>query len=185
MRIFIAVPFSEENKKDLKKIQEKIKKKSKGGRFSDPKNFHLTLKFIGEVPEEKLEEVKGALGSLTQKATSFSLALEGFGTFEKGRTHIPWLGVTKGYEALKDLQEEVEQVLYDLGYKKESRPFQPHMTFGRKVQLSPSDIGYLQEILKTEKIPVEVQSLALMESTRIDGRLAYPILEEFPLLHKR
>lgn len=181
MRVFISVPFSEKNKKELREIQKIVKKKSKGGRFSDPENFHLTLKFIGEMDEENLEDVKRELRSLTWKIPSFRLTLEGFGTFQKGRNHIPWLGVTMGYEVLKAVQEQVEQALYDLGYNKESRPFQAHMTFGRKVELSPSDIGYLQEILKNERISVKVQSLALMESTRIDGKLVYPIIEEFPL----
>lgn len=181
MRIFIGIPFSEENKKELKKVQSRVMEKSRGGRFADPQNFHLTLKFIGEIPKEKLQEIKGVLRRLAKEETPFDMELQGFGTFQKGKTYIPWLGVEKGLGVLEGMQERIETALEDIGYQKENRPFRPHMTFGRKVQLSFSDETYLREILKQERITIEVSSIAIMESTRINGDLVYPILEEFPL----
>lgn len=181
MRVFIGIPFSGENKKDLEKIQKTIMEKSKGGRFSDPKNFHLTLKFIGEVEDEKLQEIIEVLKKTAKEESAFTLTLQGFGAFPKGKTCIPWVGVQEGQEDLEALQEKIETALEELGYEKESRPFQPHMTFGRKVQLSSLDEAYLTERLKQERIIVEVSSIAVMESTRINGELVYPIVKEFPL----
>ena len=185
MRIFIGIPFSGENKKDLGKIQKTIIEKSRGGRFSDPKNFHLTVKFIGEVEDEKLPEIIEVLKKTAKEESAFRLTLQGFGTFPKGKTCIPWLGVDKGLEDLVQLQEKIETALEEVGYKKESRPFHPHMTFGRKVQLSSLDEAYLTEGLKQERIIVEVSSIAVMESTRIHGELVYPIVKEFPLKKAR
>lgn len=181
MRLFIAIPFSEENKEELKKVQRSVIEKSAGGRFADPQNFHLTIKFIGETDEGKLQEIKEVLRKVAKEETPFNLVLQGFGTFQKGKTYIPWLGVEKGQETLGVLQERIESALEEIGYQKENRPFRPHMTFGRKVQLSFSDESYLVESLKDERISIEVSSIAIMESTRINGELVYPILEEFPL----
>ncbi len=181
MRIFVGIPFKEKDKKRLGKIQKSVKEKSEGGRFADPENFHLTLKYIGEIEEEKLKEIIEVLKKETQGVPSFKLELQGFGTFPKGKTCIPWLGVQQGEVSVKDLQGKIEGALEEIGYKKENRPFRPHMTFGRKVQLSSSDEAYLQDALKGEKVSMEVSSIALMESTRISGKLVYPIIHEFPL----
>jgi len=107
--------------------------------------------------------------------------LQGLNTFQKGKTCIPWLGVKEGEKDLGALRESAETALEKIGYQKESRPFRPHMTFGRKVQLSFSDEETLQEMLKNEKVRIEVSTIAIMESTRINGELVYPVLEEIPL----
>ncbi|NBG88567.1 RNA 2',3'-cyclic phosphodiesterase [Isachenkonia alkalipeptolytica] len=181
MRIFIGIPFQEREKKSLENLQKIVMEKSEGGRFADPKNFHLTLKFIGEIPEEKLQPVRAVVKKETQGVPPFKLVLQGFGTFFKGKTCIPWLGVTKGMDRLQELQEKIEQGLEEIGYEKESRPFRPHMTFGRKVRLSPLAKADLEEKLTEEKVALEVSSIAIMESTRKDGKLVYPVIEEFPL----
>lgn len=181
MRIFIGIPFSEETKKELKKVQKKVTEKSATGRFADWDNFHLTIKFIGEIDEGKLPEIKEVVERVTREERPFTLVLQGFDAFRKGSTCIPWLGVGEGKETLEKLQENMETALEEIGYPKESRPFRPHMTFGRKVQLSLSDQSALQEALSRVKIRIEVTSVAIMESTRKNGKLVYPIVKEFPL----
>ncbi len=179
MRIFIGIPFSEENKRNLQRIQNKVVEKSEGGRFSNPKNFHMTLKFIGEIDAEKLPEIKEALEKIADKNPSFDLRLQGFDTFRKGKTCIPWMGIKEGQEYLAELQEQVETAFEKIGYKKESRPFLPHMTFGRKVQLSFSNESFLRETLKHESVRIKVASIAILESTRISGELVYPVIKRF------
>ncbi len=181
MRIFIGIPLGVKEKKQLQNIQKTVMEKSRGGRFTDVENFHLTLKFIGEIPEEYLREVKDGVQKGVEGIAPFTLVLQGFGTFSKGKTRIPWLGVREGREGLRRLQENIEGALAEIGYEKESRPFQPHMTFGRKVSLSSSEEAYLQEILQETKVPVEVTSVAVMESTRKNGKLVYPVIEGFSL----
>lgn len=181
MRIFIGISFNEETKKELEKMQKKVMEKSPGGRFAPWENFHLTLKFIGETKEEKLPEIRGVLEEVTAKAVPFTLVLQGFGTFRTGSTCIPWLGIGEEKEGLIKLQEKLEEALEEIGLQKESRPFRPHMTFGRKVQLSLSDEKALRETLSRESVRINISSLAIMESTRKNGKLVYPILNEIPL----
>ncbi len=181
MRIFIGIPFKDKDKERLQKIQKTVKEKSEGGRFAEPENFHLTLKFIGEIQEEKIQAISEVIKKAAGEVPPFKMVLQGFGVFRKGKTCIPWLGVQEGQEGLGELQGKIEGGLEEIGFKKESRPFQPHMTFGRKVQLSSSEETYLQEVLKKEQVSMEVTSVAIMESTRIEGKLVYPVIHECSL----
>ncbi len=143
MRTFIAVDLSEEIRTRIEEIQkqfmdleihENLKLK-----FVNPEQAHQTVKFLGDVPEDRIEEVKGALVEISRKP--FDIALRGVGFFpeaspEKVRNiRVIWIGMEKGVEELKALQKEVESKMHALGFPLEKR-FSSHVTLCRVKMLS-------------------------------------------------
>ena len=100
-----------------------------GVRWVAPENYHVTLRFIGELPGHRADEVDQALAGL--RAPGFTLQLAGVGTFEKaGRVNTLWVGVERNPQ-LDHLQTKVETALQRAGLERERRRFAPHVTLAR------------------------------------------------------
>jgi 2'-5' RNA ligase len=127
-----------------------------GARWVPPANYHLTLRFIGETPGHRAEEIDLALAGL--RARGFSLTLAGVGTFTKGgRSTALWVGVEKNPQ-LDHLQTKIETALQRCGLEPERRRFQPHVTLARLD--SPAEgkiVSYVQahNLFRAEPMPVE------------------------------
>ena len=131
MRVFVGIPFVDEYKKNLKKIKNnwanKLLSKIK---WTQEKNFHLTLFFIGEVNEKKVDQIKDTLENVS--VAPFILQAGGGGYFPNiKRPRILWVGTKKGYGECIKLAEEVSSSLSSIGIKGDDRPFKPHLTIGR------------------------------------------------------
>ena len=100
-----------------------------GARWVPADNYHLTLRFIGEVAAFEAEEIDAALAALRGRA--FPLTLAGVGTFSKaGRETALWAGVERN-PTLEHLQSKVETALQRAGCAAERRRFTPHVTLAR------------------------------------------------------
>ena len=100
-----------------------------GTRWVAPENFHLTLRFIGEVPPHRAEDIDIALAALRGKG--FELTLAGVGTFSKGgRANILYVGVDRN-PRLEHLRNKIETALHRVGFEPERRRYQPHVTLAR------------------------------------------------------
>src|SRR3972149_1547418 len=95
-------------------------------------NLHLTLKFLGELPPEALEQVKDGLTEAVTGATPFSLRFQGLGAFPgMARPRVLWVGVAEGGQAAQALQARVEAAVGRRGVPRGERPFSPPLTVGR------------------------------------------------------
>ncbi len=95
-------------------------------------NLHLTLQFLGAVPEERVSAVAGALTEAAAGARPLSLEVTGAGGFPSARRpRVVWLGLGGDVPALSALVEDVGRRLAALGFPPEARPFSPHLTVGR------------------------------------------------------
>lgn len=171
MRAFIAVEFSEEIKVYLSTIQSFIQQKSAKGNFTPQDNFHLTLRFIGEVQPNQIEQLQQAMYTAVENKEPFMLTLQGLGSFPRQNKSIVWIGLQKS-ENLIRLHNDQEEGLYQIGYAKEERGLTPHITLGREVLLHREFRSIQKEIQILPK-EIWVDHITLMESTRKNGVLTY------------
>jgi RNA 2',3'-cyclic 3'-phosphodiesterase len=93
-------------------------------------DIHLTLKFLGNVPTPRLSEVKASLQQLS--FLSFTAEIKGAGAFPNlNHMNVIWVGVDEGWSQVEQIYEQVEKLLSSLGFRRENRPFSPHITVAR------------------------------------------------------
>jgi 2'-5' RNA ligase len=119
MRLFVAVEVPPVSIREM------------GGRGENAPS-HITLKFLGDVPEDRLQDIGAALEKELAGAHGGKIVLQGMGAFPSNdRPRVLWVGVTEGTEVLMDLNQRVERALAALGFPREDRPFHPHVTVAR------------------------------------------------------
>ncbi len=149
-------------------------------------SVHLTLKFLGEQPQERLTEIRNRLPEAlaSRDLRSFFLELSGVGAFPSFRApRVLWMDLSGETEALLGLWRTVEDVTARLGFEPESRPFRPHLTLARIKD--PSDFSLALARTLTESDPPvgrwRVTSVTLMKSELRAGGPIYSPLATFPL----
>ncbi len=160
-------------------------------------NWHLTLKFLGDVPEAQLPELRAALAAVPLQA--FTLCAGGGGVFPpaaatgKAPPRVLWAGLAQGGEACEALAGLLEQALAPLGYAPERRPFSPHLTLARMRVPSRNDrrrtpppaptpnawAALLEHLASLAWPEVRVDRFVLWKSTLSPGGSVYEPLAEF------
>ena len=152
-------------------------------RWIRPENVHLTLKFLGDIPEDVSDRIAEALDSLRPRHRPFEARLSGFGGFPSSRrARILWAGIGEGSEPLSALARDVETSLEPLGFEREDRAYLPHLTLGRArgrpMALEAAEI--------TSPIPgFRVRSVELVESVLGGEGATYSTLATYPLSEGR
>ena len=127
-----------------------------GARWVPPENYHLTLRFIGDIPGHVARDVDDAL--LAIRARGFALTLTGMGTFAKGGvSNALWVGVERT-PSLDHLRNKIETALQRCGLEPERRRFQPHVTLARLDNPAEGKVAAFVQahnLFRTEPIPVE------------------------------
>lgn len=144
--------------------------------------YHLTVKFLGEFPEDRLALLSGNVRAVLKSLPEFSMTLGGWGTFpEKGPPRLLWIGTPEGEIALHALADCVESACAKFGIAKEKRPFNAHLTVGRlDGGGTPHRLRALLETWAPFQIgPLAVTSVALFKSQLTPTGPKYSILERF------
>src|SRR5579863_2242873 len=129
MRLFTAIDLPAEILLRLERLLSALRTEALI-KWSPLDNLHITLKFIGQWPDERLDELEQALSSLAPRS-SFEVEVKDLGWFPNERSpRVLWAGVHGGEPLLK-LVNDTEARLQKLGIKKEERPFAPHLTLAR------------------------------------------------------
>jgi len=140
--------------------------------------LHLTLKFLGDVADEREPELAAALTRAAAGARGLALALGGFGVFpDFRRPRVVWVGITPE-PGLEILQHRVEQEFAPLGFPTEARAFRPHITLGRAARdARPAALTGLEEALGRLEFAETalVSALDLMQSTLQSGGPVYHV----------
>lgn len=172
MRTFISINFPEEIIEEIIKIQSALPEFI--GKKIEKDNLHLTLKFLGEIDEEKLERVKNKLSRV--QLLSFKSELTEIGIFSKEDLRIVWIGVSK----CDELQKRIDSSLENL-FKKEQR-FMSHLTIARvkKVKDKNKFIHELKDISRP-KTSFDVKEFYLMKSELTKIGPIYSIIKKYPL----
>ena len=141
MRLFLAIDLPDTLLLRLGRLVNSLRPEAMI-KWSPVENFHITTKFIGSFPEERLEELTAALSAMPRRAP-FHIHMKGFGWFPNDRQpRVLWAGVEQ-CESLKSLVNDTEDALAEIGIAREKRLFSPHLTLARVPYSVP--LGRLKE----------------------------------------
>ncbi len=182
MRLFVAIPIPEDLARSLAEARRSLEQRLPGARWVEPQNLHLTLKFLGEVAEERAVRAAEALRRALQNAPAFRLELAGLGAFPSEKApRVIWAGVGAGRPELEALADGVRGALAAFGGGEDDKPFQPHLTLGR--WKAPPERGVPP--WRPAGTPLfgdcRVDRVCLMQSRLFPDGPAYRVLRQYPL----
>ncbi|MDA0838373.1 MAG: RNA 2',3'-cyclic phosphodiesterase [Planctomycetota bacterium] len=132
MRTFVAVELPADLRTEVIAYQRRLQSFDAKVRWVKPAQMHITLKFLGEIDETQADLLHELFQVVEKETAPFEVEIQGLGAFPNlRRPSILWVGVTTGIDALAGLAGQVEATAAELGFKKEKRGFNPHLTLGR------------------------------------------------------
>lgn len=186
MRQFLAVDIPEPTRLRLEELRARSERSCAGWRWVRSEAIHLTLRFLGEVSEDRDEAAREAWQRAAEGVGPFAFLLEGIVCFPSRRNpRVLCVGARESGSSgrLVELAERVERAARNAGFTAERRPFRPHLTLARaargKRPRMPSDLGY------ADPTPVEVSVLTLFRSDLHPTGARYTALATFPLLGQK
>ncbi|UCE01873.1 MAG: RNA 2',3'-cyclic phosphodiesterase [Candidatus Latescibacterota bacterium] len=134
MRLFVALLLDPAWIETLEQVLRQLRALDRDSsvRWVDARSIHLTLKFLGEVEEPRVDELIERLDAAVATRSAPRLALGGLGAFPTlKRPRVIWIGVEEDGRRLAPLQSRIEDAAAAMGWERERRAFQPHLTLGR------------------------------------------------------
>lgn len=132
LRAFVAAELPADLLQALAAVQADIRRRGVRARWTRPENLHLTLRFLGDLPADRVAGVTHALRCAASGEDSFRLTAAGIGAFPGlRRPRVLWAGLSGAIGALERLQHELDDRLAALGIPREARGFHGHLTLGR------------------------------------------------------
>jgi RNA 2',3'-cyclic 3'-phosphodiesterase len=132
LRTFVAVEIDQPIRARAAALIETLRASTADVKWVETHNLHLTLKFLGDVHERDLADVCRAVQKGAAEVNPFEMEVRGAGAFPRAaRPRTVWIGAGSGAEQMIGLHDAVESALAKLGYRKEHRRFQTHLTIGR------------------------------------------------------
>ena len=179
IRAFIAVEIDNQTKQKISELISDLKKSNADVKWITENQMHLTLKFLGNIDENKVADISNALSGIADNLSAFTINFSGLGAFP-GMNHprVVWLGVNKGAESLIKLNEKIETAMEKTGFKKENRKFEPHLTLARI--RSSKNISNLIKLIDEVNFSAEndthIDKLVLFQSTLNPKGALYKII---------
>ena len=132
MRCFIALEFPPEIKSRIYASLKREMREKPELKWVSEENLHLTLKFLGEIPENQAMKLADELERRFKGEKKIPVKLGGIGSFlDRGSVRVLWIGIDRGTDEIKKMAEKVENLTSNFGFPREKRPFVPHLTIAR------------------------------------------------------
>jgi len=196
IRTFVAIELDEEIRKALagtqRQVQEQLMKQLRHTasdvrvQWVRPDSIHLTLKFLGDIDEARVEDIRAALLSAVRTQSRLAVEVGGLGVFPDLRLpRVLWVGLSGQVDALMRVAAEVEAALTGVGFPPESRPLSPHLTLARIKERSRdvgkglADSGLMTQPFRVGSLAVH--TVCLMKSDLKPSSAVYSRLAEVPL----
>jgi 2'-5' RNA ligase len=193
IRTFVAIELDASVRQALAQIQATLRTRLQQAVGPDvriqwvkPESIHLTLKFLGDIAEDRVPGIQAALARVASGHVRFAVTVEGLGVFPDIRApRIVWAGLTAQGDALTRLAADVEAALAAIGYPPDPKPFHPHLTLARIKERSRvvgralSDGGVLAHAKHRDEMTVA--GVSLMKSELQPSGSVYARLCEVPL----
>jgi 2'-5' RNA ligase len=180
-RLFVAIALPDEILSNLESAQKKFKRFGRDAKWVKPQSIHLTLKFLGYVDPEKLRDIEKLLSKAVVSFVPIPVSIKGCGFFPNARRpSVFWVGVDS--KEILPVQQHLEDTFEQLGFEKENRAFNPHLTLAR----FRDPHGWMHLVEEANKFQNEVFgefvaiSLILFESVLHREGAQYTRLGEFP-----
>jgi 2'-5' RNA ligase len=160
-RLFLAVPMPEAVRERIGALIGQLEPRGWPMRWIEPGNAHLTLHFLGDTPPEQAAILRLALPGIVARHEAFDLRTAGLGVFPKlKRPRVVWLGLWGPAHRLETIHDELGDVLDEMQFPIEEKPFSPHITLGRIRDLQNSPIRGMPEALRAAIAEMEAAGLA-------------------------
>jgi 2'-5' RNA ligase len=167
IRTFIAIELDADVRKVLTEVQEQLKAQGteRAVRWVAPEGIHITLKFLGNIAANRVEEVNQAVTTACRGFRPFELSFAVVGCFPNTRRpNVVWIGVEGDTATLVQLERSVEDTLAAIGFPREEREFTPHLTLGRvRREAKPADRQRVGEAVQK----TTVGTIGAMRVTRV------------------
>ena len=186
-RLFVAVPLPDDAAEAVRSVVDEVRAEplpagARDVRWVRLDGLHLTLRFLGPTPQDRVEPTAAAARAVAAAAGPFDLELGGAGTFPpQGRPRALWIGIAEGADQLGRLATELDAALVEAGWTSEPRPFRPHLTLARSDGVAAGTLvaGRLARVMADRRIPARVDRLGLFESVTGGGPARYvPVTSE-------
>ena len=176
MRLFVALDLPHTLRERLSRLGFGLP----GARWLPPENYHLTLRFLGELPGHRAEDVDLALAAL--RGRGMTLQVQGVNVLEKaGRPVALYAGILRNPQ-LDHLQNKIETAMQRIGLPPDRRRFNPHVSLARLDNAPPGDlIGWLQAHTLFKADPMTVSHITLFSSRLGKDQAVYEAEVEYPL----
>ena len=174
MRAFIAIDFSSLLKDQIAGLQRELRPFASSVRWKYIDNFHLTLKFLGEIEPGKIEGIGEEVGKICRPLAPFSLKVSNIGCFPgKDSFRVVWLGLSGDLDRLRSLQSEIDTCLGKLGFEIEKRSYKPHVTIAQDVVFNTGFEKISEIASKISFSDIYVDRVYLIKSEQIGARRVY------------
>ncbi len=185
LRLFFAVPVPAEARQQVGDLIERVQASVGDGkariRWVRVDGLHLTLRFLGPTPEDRLPPLEAAADALARADAPFPVKLAGGGAFPSlARPRSLWVGVSEGAERLANLADGLTAAAGECGLALDTRPFAPHLTIGRTdgVRLGSSAAHALEQAAAALDVEFSVDRVVLFRSLLGGGPARYEPLHE-------
>lgn len=171
-RLFLAIDIPDYVRTSLSTLQEET---WKGFHWVPFERFHLTLKFIGDIPGQYQSKIEAAIEPI--EVQPFLLPIEGLGVFPTmGHPHAVWAGVSTAHPRLFQLHKRIEDALFNIGIEPEKRIYHPHITVARVNHAADETVRqFIKRHPDFGAAPFKVETFHLMRSELLDGKRHYTV----------
>ncbi len=167
MRAFIAVDIDKpEIVSRLRLLEEELQQLKVKMKLVEPENFHITLRFLGEIPDFTVSDIRSrVLPSL--RFRPFVVKLSGFGAFPSAtNARVLWVGISEGFDQLKSIRDQLDSLLRQAGIRFEEEEFSPHITLARLKERGGAAVAkFIMDHSSYEIGEMIVNSVRLKKST--------------------
>ena len=187
VRSFIAVSVPPEAAVNLRTAQDRLREADPGVKWVNPENFHITLKFLGNVDRRILTDLWHSVGEALNGTPPFTMRFRGLGAFPNAdRPRVVWAGIGDGASELTQLATRVEEACAQHGFEREKRAFHAHLTLGRARRPGPSPAlaSILTGLAEADLGETDIDRTLLMKSELARSGAIDSVLEQQPLREK-
>ena len=179
IRAFIAIELDERIRRELARLQDRLKTAEADIKWADTSSIHLTLKFLGDIQPETLDNVERAMARTAGRFTHFHMDIGALGAFpDRNKPRVIWASVTKRANYLHDMVRRLTEELGGLANDDTARNFTPHITLGRSRTETPAP--QLTTLLKNTHAPAglsqKVERITLFRSELLPKGPIYHVL---------